>query len=130
LTRKQNKVLNKRLAHKLNLMNGTIIGLIKPKQYYWNIEVSNAWLNIFMRSWIFQIWIWILNQSQLKILINLWRWNHAKRVHQLIMINFSNLMPLHRLFRFKIAHCLNLIYHFFSISNFASLFFCTFFSNT
>ena len=113
MTSKQNKVHNKRITHKLNLMNDTRIGLTKPKQYYWNFEVSNAWLKKIMLSWIFHIWIWILNHIQLKILTNFWRWNHAKIVHQLIMINISNMMPLHRLFRARIAHCLNLIYHFF-----------------
>ena len=121
MTSKKNKVHNKRIAHQLNLMNATRIGLIKPKQYCWIFEVSNVWLKKFMLNWIFQIWI--LNHIQFKILTNFWRWNHVKRVHQSIMINFSNLMLLHRFCRARIAHCLNLIYHFFSILNFASLFF-------
>jgi len=74
-----------------------------------------------MLSWIIQIWIWNLNHRQFKILTQIWRWNHTKTMQHLIVINFSNLLPLHRFCSCQIAHCLYLIYHFF-ILNFDSLF--------
>ena len=50
-------------------------------------------------------------------------WNHTKIVRQLIVINFLKSLPLHCFFRSRIAHELYLIYHFFCILNFDSLFF-------
>ena len=117
------------MAHKLNLKNDTKIGLIKPKQYYWNFEAQNSWLKIFMLSCIVRIWIWNSNHKQFKILAKFWHWNHTKTMHQLILIKNLNLMLFHRFFRAKIAHWLYFIYHFFSICNLASLFF-SIFSNT
>ena len=118
------------MAHKLNLKNDTRIGLIKPKQYYWNFEVQNVWLKIFILRCIVRIWIWNLNHKHFKILAKFWRWNHTKKMHQLIVINFSNLLPLHRFCSHQNAHFFNLICHFFSILNFDSPFFFTFFYNT
>jgi len=78
-----------------------------------------------MLSCIVWIWIWNLNHKKFKILAKFWRWNHTKTMHQLIVIKFSNLLPLHRFCSRQNAHLLNLIYHFFSILNFDSLFFNT-----
>ena len=84
--------------YKLNLENDTRFGLTKPKQYYKILRCQKVWLTWFMLSKIFQIWIWIFNHKQINILTNFWRWNHTKRMHQLIVKKFSNLMTLHHYF--------------------------------
>jgi len=85
---------------------------------------------IFMLSCIFWIWIWNLNQKQFKILEKFWHWNHTKTVHQLIVINFSNLLPNHCFCSRQNAHFLYLIYHFFFYFEFWLTYFFYFFSNT
>jgi len=117
------------VAHKLNLKNDTRIRLIKPKQYYWNFEVQKAWLKIFMLSCIVRIWIWNLNPKQFKILAKFWRWNHTKTMHQIILINFLNLMRFHRFISFQDCTLIVFDLSFFFYFEFCFTFFFTF-SNT
>ena len=86
------------------------------------------WLKQLMLSWIIQIWILNLNHKNFKILTQIWHWNYTKMIHQLIVINFSNLLPLHRFF-FSRHNCTLILFDlsFFCILNFDSPFFSLFF---
>jgi len=81
-----------------------------------------------MLSCIF--WIWNLNHKQFKILAKFWRWNHTKTTHQLIVINFSSLLPNNSFCPRQNAHFFHLIYHFFFYFEFWLTSFFSFFYNT
>ena len=87
------------------------------------------WLKQFMLSWTIQIWIWNLNHREFKILDQFWRWNHTKTMLQLIVINFSNLLPLQCFVRARL-HTVCFLFIIFSVFWILFQFFLHFSSNT
>ena len=106
------------MANKKNLKRDTKIDLKKPKQHYWKIQVQKAWLKIIMMSWVFWICFWKFNHKRFNVLENIWRWNHTKNMHQIIVINFSKSLSNYHIFWSQDALFFCFIYHFFSILSF------------